>query len=200
MRGRGHGEVNLDVLADLCQGLEVELPAPVPEHTRRLMDTLGVTIKEVSPMEMSADRLGRSYDCAMAGCDGECYRDRGPFARLCDDHKAELLRLGQLTLADGSVRYAPSRGGLGRGEPEPTTDQTQAVASKTERVQEKKQAPTSGPMGLAAAARAIVPLASKLEKAMATKRAARDQANETALEFDRALKALRDAAQAVISG
>ena len=54
-RGRSRtGEVNLDALADVTQGLEVWFPAPLGVEHQRLMDTLGVRV-HVDPPGTSRD-------------------------------------------------------------------------------------------------------------------------------------------------
>lgn len=56
--GRLWADVQLRRLPEVCEGLEVEFPEPLPEHARRLMETLGVKIRgegnEVLPSDSRA--------------------------------------------------------------------------------------------------------------------------------------------------
>jgi hypothetical protein len=85
------GQVNLDALRTIAVGVEVDLPGPVAEHTRLLMETMGVVVRTAREhpgvTAIAAHDLTAVRVCKRPNCDGDATRSAkfGPYAGLCDD-------------------------------------------------------------------------------------------------------------------
>lgn len=150
-------------LLGLCEGIEVEFPRPLPPHSQRLMDALGVRTLTKETMTMPPCKNG---------CGREALQTHGRYGMLCSICKFERQRAD---LAAGSG--PPASAGDGRA-PGP--------------------APSSKPRSLEAAAKAVVPIAKKLETSARKKKAATSALRADVAAFNAALKELREAGEAIL--
>ncbi len=135
--------------------------------------------------ELDAQEATSSFDCKRPNCPREARKGRGRYAFLCDVH-IEEAKSGERDDAGRSI----FRGGIAR----PPT-----LVGVPERQDEPEPEPevVEDPPAVSEAHRdAEEPFS---EPSLAWRRLCRDEAEEAVAEFNEALKAIRDAASAILA-
>lgn len=170
------------------------------------MSAIAEPIDDDAIGELDAQEATSSFDCKRPNCPREARKGRGRYAFLCDFHideakSSERDDAGRSIFRGGVVRPPTLTGVPPReDEPEATEPAPEAVEDAPSVPEPPRAATEPLPVPtLVQLVRELEEPAVRLQTAIEWRGLARDEAREAVAEFNAALKAIRDAASAMLA-